>query len=777
MISQRLNIIFNNAIKKANELNHEFLTLEGILWALLQDEQVVEVMGECGGDVGSIKSELDGFLLNKNNFSVLSPEEVENLARSQFDDDKIRELAEGSGIKYQPEISMALQRVIQRAALHVRSSNKEKIRGINLLVAMFPEKESFAIYLLEKAGIRKFDIIKRIAHSFDKPATTEEDYEVEVGGDVSATPKKEKSPLKDFTMNLNEMAEKGKIDPIIGRVPELKRVYQILCRRRKNNPILVGEAGVGKTAMAEGLAWSIINNKAPSFLENTTVYALDLGSLLAGTKFRGEFEERLKGVIKELIANKEAGQDSILFIDEIHTLMGAGATGSGTVDASNLLKPALSGGLIRCLGSTTFEEYRKFIEKDHAFNRRFQKIDIKEPSKEDTFKILQGLRPKFEEHHGVKYSNKVLKESIELSERYLTDRKLPDKAIDIIDEAGAANNLLPKNKRKSKITINDVENIISSLAEVPKKSVSGSDRERLKDLSGALKLLIFGQDSTIEKLSDSILLSRSGLREIEKPMGCFLFTGPTGVGKTELSKQLAEALSINFARFDMSEYMEKHAVAKLIGAPPGYIGHDEGGLLTEIVKKTPHCVLLLDEIEKAHPDIFNILLQVMDRGVLTDSQGRMSDFRNVILIMTTNAGAKEMEAGSIGLGAKINNFSAKRDQAIKNFFSPEFRNRLDAILHFNKLTEDNVLKIVEKFLFQLEIKLSEKNVELLILDELKHWLAKKGYDPKMGARPISRLIDHKIKRPLSQEILFGKLENGGKVKVSLQNDDIHFEFS
>jgi len=777
MISQRLNIIFNNAIKKANELNHEFLTLEGILWALLQDEHVVSVMNECGGNTDGLQKELNDFLFNKNNFSVLSKEEIENLSKSQFGDEKLKDLAEESGIKYQPEISMALQRVIQRAALHVRSSNKEKIRGINLLVAMFPEKESYAIYLLEKQGIRKFDVIKRIAHTLDKPINTEDELEVGLGEPGVPTPKKEKSPLRDFAMNLNEMAEKGKIDPIIGRTPELSRIFQILCRRRKNNPILVGEAGVGKTALAEGLAWSIINNKVPTFLENTTVYALDLGSLLAGTKFRGEFEERLKGVIKELITNKEAGQDSILFIDEIHTLMGAGATGSGTVDASNLLKPALSNGLIRCLGSTTFEEYRKFIEKDHAFNRRFQKIDIKEPSKEDTFKILQGLRSKFEEHHGVKYSNNVLREAIELADRYLPDRKLPDKAIDIIDEAGAANNLLPKNRRKSKVTINDIENIISSLAEVPKKSVSGSDRDRLKDLSNSLKLLIFGQDLTIDKLADSILLSRSGLREVEKPMGCFLFTGPTGVGKTELSKQLAEALSINFSRFDMSEYMEKHAVAKLIGAPPGYIGHDEGGLLTESVKKNPHCVLLLDEIEKAHPDIFNILLQVMDRGILTDSQGRMSDFRNVILIMTTNAGAKEMEAGTIGLGQKTDNISTKRDQAIKSFFAPEFRNRLDAILHFNKLSEENILKIVDKFLFQLEIKLSEKNVELEITDDFKKWLAKTGYDPKMGARPISRLIDHKIKRPLSQEILFGKLEKGGKVKVSLKNDDIHFDFS
>lgn len=776
MISQSLNIIFNNAIKKANELQHEFLTLEGVLWALLQDDQVAEIIRQCGVDLNLLKQDLEGFLGRKDKFSILTPEQIEELAKVQFGDEQIRNMAKESGILYQPEISLGLQRVIQRAAVHVQSSNKKKIRGINLLVAMFQEKESYAVFLLEKEGINKFEVIKRIAHSIDKPVNNESEVAITTEENQETGGGKEKSPLGDYAINLNSLAKQNKIDPLIGRKEELKRIYQILCRRRKNNPILVGEAGVGKTAIVEGLAWAIVNEMVPTFLEHTTIYSLDIGSLLAGTKYRGDFEERLKGVIKELIAKKEKGEDSILFIDEIHTIMGAGSTGGGTIDASNLLKPALSNGLIRCLGSTTFEEYRKFIEKDQAFNRRFQKIDIKEPSIEDTFKILQGLRPKFESHHGVKYSNNVLKSAIDLSQRYLPDRKFPDKTIDILDEVGAYINLLPESKKRRIVTVGDIEHIVSALAEVPIKTVTVSERDRLKDLSSSLKLLIFGQDYAIEKLSDAIILSRAGLRESEKPMACFLFTGPTGVGKTELSKQLAEALNIKFLRFDMSEYMEKHAVSKLIGAPPGYVGHEEGGKLTDLIKKSPHCVLLLDEIEKAHPDIFNILLQVMDRGVLTDAQGRVTDFRNVILIMTTNAGAKEMEAGSIGLGPKLEEFSTKRDQSIKNYFSPEFRNRLDSIINFNKLTDDIVVRIVEKFLYQLEIRLSEKNVEIEVPFEVKKWLAGKGYDPKMGARPIGRLVDQEIIKPLSQEILFGKLEKGGKVKVSLSNDKIQFEF-
>ncbi len=776
MISQSLNIIFNNAIKKANELHHEFLTLEGVLWALLQDDQVSEIIRQCGVDINQIKGELEDFLNQKEKFSILTSEQIEELSKVQFGDEQIRNIAKDSGILYQPEISLGLQRVIQRAAVHVQSSNKKKIRGINLLVAMFQEKESFAVFLLEKEGINKFEVIKKIAHSIDKPANSETEVAISTEETQETGVGREKSPLADFAINLNLLAKQNKIDPLIGRKEELKRIYQILCRRRKNNPILVGEAGVGKTAIAEGLAWAIVNKSVPSFLENTTIYSLDMGSLLAGTKFRGDFEDRLKGVIKELIGKKEKGEDSILFIDEIHTIMGAGSTGGGTIDASNLLKPALSNGLIRCLGSTTFEEYRKFIEKDQAFNRRFQKIDIKEPTIEDTYKILQGLRAKFESHHGVKYSNNVLKTAIELSQRYLPDRKLPDKTIDILDEVGAYINLLPESKRRRIVTVGDVEHIVSALAEVPIRTVTLSEKDRLKDLSASLKLLIFGQDHAIEKLSDAIILSRAGLRESEKPMACFLFTGLTGVGKTELSRQLAEALNIKFVRFDMSEYMEKHAISKLIGAPPGYVGHEDGGKLTDLIKKSPHCVLLLDEIEKAHPDIFNILLQVMDRGALTDSQGRMTDFRNVILIMTTNAGAKEMEAGSIGLGTKSEDFSSKREQSIKSFFSPEFRNRLDSIINFNKLSEEIIIRIVEKFLYQLEIRLSEKNVEIEVPFEVKKWLANKGYDPKMGARPIGRLVDQEIIRLLSQEIMFGNLEKGGKVKVSLFNDKIHFQY-
>ncbi len=776
MISQSLNFIFNNAIKKANELQHEFLSLEGVLWALLQDDQVSEIIRQCGVDVNLIKKDLEDFLNRKDKFSILTPEQIDELAKVQFGDEQIRNIAKESGILYQPEISLGLQRVIQRAAVHVQSSNKKKIKGINLLVAMFQEKESYAVFLLEREGINKFEVIKRIAHSIDKPVNNEGEIAISPHETQESGGVKEKSHLGDYAINLNILAKQNKIDPLIGRKEELKRIYQILCRRRKNNPILVGEAGVGKTAIVEGLAWAIVNKKVPAFLEHTTIYSLDLGSLLAGTKYRGDFEERLKGVLKELIAKKEKGEDSILFIDEIHTIMGAGSTGGGTVDASNLLKPALSNGLIRCLGSTTFEEHRKFIEKDQAFNRRFQKIEIKEPSIEDTFKILQGLRPKFESHHGVKYSNNVLKTAIELAQRYLPDRKLPDKTIDILDEVGAYINLLPDSKKRRVVSVGDIEYIVSILAEVPIKTVTLSERDKLKDLSSSLKLLIFGQDHAIEKLSDAIILSRAGLRESEKPMACFLFTGPTGVGKTELSIQLAEALNVEFIRFDMSEYMEKHAVSKLIGAPPGYVGHEEGGKLTDIIKKTPHCVLLLDEIEKAHPDIFNILLQVMDRGSLMDAQGRTTDFRNVILIMTTNAGAKEMEAGSIGLGPKLENITTKRDQSIKNFFSPEFRNRLDSIINFNKLSEEIVVRIVEKFLYQLEIRLSEKNVEIEVASEVKKWLANNGYDPKMGARPIGRLVDQEIIKPLSQEILFGKLEKGGKVKVSLSKDKIQFEF-
>jgi len=786
MMSEKLEIIFNRAVVKANELHHEYLTIEAVLWALLGDQQVCEILVECGADIQKIEIELEEFLSNTNNFSVLTDDQMKELGKFQFQTEEMREIAKESGIIFQPEISLGLQRVLQRAAIHVQSSGKEQIKGVNILIALFQEKESYGVYLLENQGVTRFKIIKMIAHSADKPVTatinmTPEAFQQQEEGRSAGgaqRPNQGRTALGEFTLDLNKMAQDNKIDPIIGREQEIERIVQILCRRRKNNPLLVGEAGVGKTAIAEGLAWSIVNGKTPKVLEGTIIYSLDMASLLAGAKFRGEFEERLKNVIKELSDKKDKGENTILFIDEVHTVMGAGATGGGSMDASNLLKPSLSSGQIRVMGSTTHEEYRKFIEKDHAFNRRFQKVDIDEPSVDDTMKILQGLRPKFEEHHAVKYTNAVLKAAITLAEKYINDRKLPDKAIDIIDEAGAAIQLMPASKRKKNVTLLDIEKIVSSLAKVPRQSVSGNEKELLRNLPTNLSRLLFGQDEAIKKVSEAVLLSRSGLGHEEKPMSSFLFAGPTGVGKTEMALQLARTLGVHFERYDMSEFMEKHAIAKLIGAPPGYVGHEKGGLLTDQVKKYPHCVLLLDEIEKAHPDIFNILLQVMDHGELTDSHGRVTNFKNCVIIMTTNAGAKEMDAGTIGLGVVSTDINTtRRDQAIKNYFSPEFRNRLDGIIHFNKLSHAEILKIVDKFIFQLEMKLSEKDVELVVENDVREWLAKKGFDPKMGARPIQRVVDQEIKKPLSKEIIFGKLEKGGKVIVTKPKNTVEFSFS
>lgn len=782
MMSKKLELIINSAIKMANERRHEYLTLESILFAMLDDEQVVEIIHSCGADPAAIKDELQEFLNNGDNFSVLSTEQVETLSRKQFVDDELRKLAADSGISYQPEISLTLQRVIQRAAIHVQSSGKKHIRGINLLVAMFQEEESFALYLLQKAGIQRFDVVRTISHGLDKAVAqvepndlVEQDEEEEFQEGSTAKPKKNRA-LDKYALNLNELAENNKIDPLIGREEEITRVVEILCRRRKNNPLLVGEAGVGKTALAEGLAFAIFKETVPEVLLGTTVYSLDMASLLAGAKFRGDFEERLKNVLKELAEEKENGKDNILFIDEFHTVMGAGATAGGSLDASNLLKPWLSSGRIRVMGSTTHAEFRKFVEKDPAFNRRFQKIDIEEPSWEDTYKILQGLKSKFEDHHNVKYSNPVLKLAVNLSERYITDRKNPDKSIDIIDEAGASIQLLPPKKRRQNITKKDIETIVAKIAKIPRLSVASEEKDKLSKLKDNLKLLIFGQDKAVDQVSDAILLSRSGLGNEGKPTGSFLFAGPTGVGKTELARQLSSEMGCHLERFDMSEYMEKHSVAKLIGAPPGYVGHDRGGLLTDAVKKNPHCVLLLDEIEKAHPDIYNVLLQVMDHGALTDSHGRTTDFKNTIIIMTTNAGAKDYEAGSIGLASTTGSRESKRDKALKNFFAPEFRNRLDGIVQFNNLTEDLIIKVAEKFIAELETKLASKNVELIITDEAKKWIAMEGYDPKMGARPISRLIDNKIKRPLSNEVLFGELSSGGRVIVGLSEDEKELKF-
>ncbi len=785
MMSKKLEVIINSAIRKANELKHEYLTLEAMLLAMLDDEQVLEVITNCDASPSEIRSELEEFLANPQNFSILSDMEVEELSKKQFVDDDLRQLAKDSGITYQPEISLSLQRVIQRAAIHVQSSGKRHIRGINLLVSMFQEKESFALYTLLKRGVGRFDIVKYISHGLDQPETTSgdedviEEAKVHETHDTGAGKEPKYKFLEQYALNLNELAAKNKIDPVIGREDEVRRIIQILCRRRKNNPLLVGEAGVGKTAIAEGLAYSIELSEVPEVLEDTTVYALDMASLLAGAKFRGDFEQRLKGVVKDLEALGEVGKQPILFIDEIHTVMGAGATTGGSMDASNLLKPSLTSGRIRVLGSTTHEEYRKFIEKDSAFSRRFQKIEVEEPSIEDTYKILLGLREKFEDHHGVKYSNAVLRSAVDLSARYITDRKNPDKSIDVIDEAGAYTQLLA-NKR-TKITKKDIERVVAKLAKIPKISVAGDEKQKLKDLRSNLKMVIYGQDEAVDKVSDAILLSRSGLGHEHKPMASFLFAGPTGVGKTELARQLAFNLEGHLERIDMSEYMEKHSVSKLIGAPPGYVGFGEGGILTDAVKKHPHCVLLLDEIEKAHPDIYNVLLQVMDHGSLTDSQGRVTDFRNTIIIMTTNAGAKEMDSGAIGLaGGIIKEATHKRDSALKNFFTPEFRNRLDGIIHFNKLGTDFIVQVVDKFLMELESKLAAKSVSIDVDEDAKVWMAETGYDPKMGARPIARMVDQQIKKPLSHEILFGALEKGGHVQVVLKKEgeskELGFEF-
>ncbi len=779
MISQKLEQILNKAIKRANEKRHEFLTLENVLLAMMEDETVSEVLSDCGASLPELKTELTKFLNEDSNFSLLSEEEIQDLNRKQFGNDQLREIARENGIFYQPEISLSLQRVIQRAAIHIQSSGKKSINAINILVAMFSEKESHATYFLEQQGVTRIDVVEKISHSVDKPVNrTDEELNGEPTQETFRKEEKFEKALAEYTVNLNEQAKLGKIDPIIGREDEIQRIIQILCRRRKNNPILVGDSGVGKTAIAEGLAKAIVENKVPSLLAKTTVYSLDMASLLAGTKFRGDFEERLKLVLQALEKINEDG-GSILFIDEIHTIIGAGATSGGSLDASNLLKPALSKGAIRCMGSTTFDEYRKYFEKDQALNRRFQKVDVLEPTVEDAVLILSGLKSKFEDHHQVKYPENIIRAAVELAHKHVTDRRLPDKAIDVIDEVGSYMRLKPNSVQGTEVTMEDIEHIISKIARIPQKSISVNEKEKLRYLDRDLKLMIYGQDDAVDKVANALILSRSGLGHADKPIASFLFTGPTGVGKTELAKQLAHTMGINFIRIDMSEYMEKHTVSKLIGAPPGYVGFDQGGILTDSIHKSPYSVLLLDEIEKAHPDVFNILLQVMDHGSLADSNGRSSDFRNVILIMTSNAGAKEMEAGSIGLsgsrGGEIN--STKRDAAVKNYFTPEFRNRLDAIINFNKLGSKNIEMVVNKFLMELENQLIDKKVELEVTEATKAWISKNGYDDKLGARPLSRLINDKIKKPLAHEILFGKLEGGGKIIVDIKNDELDFIFS
>jgi ATP-dependent Clp protease ATP-binding subunit ClpA len=747
MIAQELEVSLHMAFVEARQQRHEFITVEHLLMALLDNPSAAEVLRACSANIDELRKSLAQFI-KENTPTVSGADEVDT----------------------QP--TLGFQRVIQRAIMHVQStgSGKKEVTGANVLVAIFGEKDSHAVYYLHQQGVTRLDVVNFIAHGIKKSDPPEVSKPSEGGG---AGPEAEKeegegkgSPLDQFTQNLNQLARDGKIDPLIGREHEVERVIQVLCRRRKNNPLLVGEAGVGKTAIAEGLAWRITQNEVPEILADATVYSLDMGALLAGTKYRGDFEQRLKGVLKHLKDQPNA----VLFIDEIHTLIGAGAASGGTLDASNLLKPALSSGAMKCLGATTFQEYRGIFEKDAALSRRFQKIDVVEPSVEETVEILKGLKTRFEEHHSVKYALGALQAAAELSAKFINDRHLPDKAIDVIDEAGAAQRILPKNKQKKTITRTEVEEIVSKIARIPPASVSNDDRSKLKSLDRDLNSVVFGQEPAVEALAAAIKMARSGLGKPEKPVGSFLFSGPTGVGKTEVAKQLAYILGIELIRFDMSEYMERHAVSRLIGAPPGYVGFDQGGLLTEAVTKKPHCVLLLDEIEKAHPDVFNVLLQVMDHGTLTDNNGRKADFRNVIIIMTTNAGAEAMTKSTIGFTNAREHGEEMAD--IKRMFTPEFRNRLDAIVSFKALDQDIIMRVVDKFLLQLESQLTEKKVEATFTDALRKHLAEKGFDPLMGARPMQRLIQDTIRRALADELLFGRLVDGGRITVDFVDDKV-----
>ena len=746
MISQELEVSLHMAFVEARQARHEFITVEHLLLSLLDNPSAAEVLRACAANLDDLRRNLRNFV-NDNTPVIPGTEEADT----------------------QP--TLGFQRVIQRAIMHVQSTGngKKEVAGSNVLVAIFGEKDSHAVYYLHQQGITRLDVVNFMSHGITKQPQLE----------ASSTPKEpeaeaeaeaKQSPLDQYTQNLNVAAKAGKIDPLIGRDSEVERVIQVLCRRRKNNPLLVGEAGVGKTAIAEGLAWRITEGAVPDVLADACVYSLDMGALLAGTKYRGDFEQRLKAVLKQLKESPKA----VLFIDEIHTLIGAGAASGGTLDASNLLKPALSSGQLKCIGATTYTEYRGIFEKDHALSRRFQKIDVNEPSVEQTVQILRGLKQRFEDHHSVKYSSAALSAAAELSAKFINDRHLPDKAIDVIDEAGAAQRILPKSRQKKVIGKAEIEDIVSKIARIPPQSVSSDDRSKLATLERDLKAVVFGQDAAIDALSASIKMARSGLGKPDKPIGAFLFSGPTGVGKTEVAKQLAFILGIELLRFDMSEYMERHAVSRLIGAPPGYVGFDQGGLLTEAIAKKPHCVLLLDEIEKAHPEVFNILLQVMDHGTLTDNNGRKADFRNVIIIMTTNAGAETLQKNVIG-------FSGAREQGdemaeIKRMFTPEFRNRLDSTISFKALNEELILRVVDKFLMQLEEQLHEKRVEVIFTDALRTYLGKKGFDPLMGARPMQRLIQDTIRRALADELLFGKLVSGGRVTVDMVDDEIKLNF-
>ncbi len=748
MLSPNLEQTLHRALAYANSRRHEFATLEHLLLALTEDQDALAVLRACGVDIERLRREVTEYIEN----------ELANLTTGHIDDAK-------------PTASF--QRVLQRAAIHVQSSGREQVTGANVLVAMFAERESHAVYFLQEQEMSRLDAVNYISHGIAKVTARGERRGIS-GADEDASAekvvKRGGDALENYCVNLNKKALKGKIDPLIGREAEVERTIQILCRRAKNNPLYVGEPGVGKTAIAEGLALRIVRGEVPDVLSNATIFALDMGALLAGTRYRGDFEERLKAVISEL----EAEEGAILFIDEIHTVIGAGATSGGAMDASNLLKPALASGTLRCIGSTTYKEYRNYFEKDRALVRRFQKIDVNEPTVEDSVKILEGLKPYYEEHHKVRYTGDAIRAAVDLAQRYITDRKLPDKAIDVIDEVGAAQMLLPERKRRKTITVEDVEAVVAKMARIPPKSVSRDDRETLKNLDRDLKTMVFGQDRAIQALASAIKLARAGLREPEKPIGCYLFSGPTGVGKTEVARQLAHSLAIELIRFDMSEYMERHSVSRLIGAPPGYVGFDQGGLLTDAIDQKPHSVLLLDEIEKAHPDLFNILLQIMDHGRLTDHNGKSVDFRNVILIMTTNAGATELSKNAIGFGRE------RREgddlEAINRMFSPEFRNRLDAIIAFSSLSPEIVGRVVDKFVMQLEGQLADRQVSIELSETARKWLAKKGYDPLYGARPLGRTIQEHVKKPLAEELLFGKLAKGGTVKVDLKDDRLTFEF-
>lgn len=749
MLSKDLEITLNEAFKQARENRHEFMTVEHLLVSLLNNASAKEAVQGCSGDIDTIRDELLLFLEQTTPILPATEEERET----------------------QP--TLGFQRVLQRAVFHVQSSGNHEVTGANVLVAIFSEQESQAAYILKKAGMSRLDIINFISHGIrknDEDGASMDDNQESNESSLNEGDEPT-SQLESFSTNLNQLVLEGRIDPLIGRDEELSRTIQTLCRRRKNNPLLVGEAGVGKTAIAEGLAYRIVNDEVPEVMKDTQVYSLDLGALLAGTKYRGDFEKRFKALLKQL----EKHDNAILFIDEIHTIVGAGAASGGQLDAANLIKPLLSNGQLRCIGSTTYSEYSQIFEKDSALARRFQKVDIVEPSIDDTVKILIGLKSRYEEHHNVRYTAKALRAATELSAKHINERHLPDKAIDVMDEAGAKQRLVSANKRKKTIGISEIEHIVAKMARIPEKSVSSSDRDVLKNLERNLKMVVFGQDPAIEVLTDAIRLSRSGLNAETKPIGSFLFAGPTGVGKTEVTQRLAKIMGVELIRFDMSEYMERHTVSRLIGAPPGYVGYDQGGLLTEAVIKQPHSVVLLDEIEKAHPDVFNLLLQVMDNGTLTDNNGRKADFRNVILVMTTNAGVSETVKQSIGFKEQDSTTDALGE--INKIFAPEFRNRLDNIIWFNHLSMDIIHMVVDKFLVELQAQLDEKRISLNVSDAARKWLAEKGYDKTMGARPMARVIQDKIKRQLANEILFGQLVNGGNVDIQLKDDELAFKYT